>query len=35
MLNGRWETEKRPYSTGLFHLPLTIFHSGRHFSAAC
>jgi hypothetical protein len=35
--NGKWQMEdgKPNVLAALFHLPSSIFHSGRGFSAAC
>jgi hypothetical protein len=36
MVNGKWKMEdgRAPGALALYHLPFTIFHSGRRFSAA-
>jgi hypothetical protein len=35
MVNGEWKMAKRQGLAALCHLPSSIFHAGRPFSAAC
>src|SRR5918992_5109072 len=34
LVNGKWQMEQSPQIRALYHLPLTICHRGRRFSAA-
>jgi hypothetical protein len=34
MEDGKWKMEKRPAFGAVFHIPFSIYHPGRRFSAA-